>query len=475
MRWEAKAEGSTLAIKQLDPVNHRSEWTFTMKNQRNAELTEQFNKLYPTGHSNFRVPVAATENRVFVERAEGARLWDVDGNEYIDYLGAMGPSILGHRHPEYVEALKSFLDQQSVAVGSGVLFSEEDIEVAEKLVRHVPCAESVKLSVTGTEAVQLAIRLARAYTGRPCFIRFGGHYHGWMDNVLGGTVDPNPPSAPFALDDPNSDPLLDHCYTGGKAPAAVQESFLLPWNNVEALEKALAQYGEQVALIHFEALVCNHFCLMPRPGFLERVRELCDRYGIVMSFDEVITGFRLGLDGAQGYFGITPDIATLGKALGGGLPFSAVVGKAEILDQLREGRVLGPGTFNGYPLGIRAALAALRILERDGGAPYRELETVQGHLMKGLQDLAAKHGLPMLIQGARGVFFTLFGLEPDSVLYTDEDLEGMDFGLYLNFWAGMQQEGIITLAGGRWYPSIAHTMADVEQTLYAADRVMAKL
>jgi glutamate-1-semialdehyde 2,1-aminomutase len=446
-----------------------------MSNRRNVELTEKFNRIYPTGHSNFRVPLEVTQNRVFLERAEGARLWDVDGNEYIDYLGAMGPSILGHRHPEYVESLKSFLDKRSVAVGSGVLFSEEDIEVGEKLIQHVPCAERVKFAVTGTEAVQLAIRLARAYTDRPYFIRFGGHYHGWMDNVLGGLVDPSPSAAPFALHDPNSDPLQDHAYTGGKAPEAAREGFLLPWNNLEVFEKTLAEHGDKVALVHFEALVCNHFCLMPRPGFLERVRELCTEYGVVMSFDEVITGFRLGLGGAQGYFGVKPDLATLGKALAGGLPFAAVVGKAEILEQLREGKVLGPGTFNGWPLGMRAALATLRILERDDGAAYRELEAVQGRLMAGLADLARKHGLPMLIQGARGVFFTLFGLEPDSVLYTDDDLEGLDFGRYLNFWAGMQQEGIITLAGGRWYPSIAHTMADVDQTLDAADRVMAKL
>ena len=446
-----------------------------MKSERSAELTRRFDELYPCGHSNFRVPLQVTENRVFIQRAQGSRLWDVDGNEYIDYLGAMGPSILGHRHPEYVQALKDLMDERSVAIGSGVLFSEDDIQVAEKIVRHVPCAEKVKLCVTGTEAVQLAVRLARAHTGRPYFIRFGGHYHGWMDNVIGGIVDPSPRGKPFALDDPYSDPLQDTCYTGGKSPAAVQESFLLPWNDFSALETTLAKYGQEVAIIHFEALVCNHFCLMPRPGFLERIRELCDEYGIVMSFDEVITGFRLGLDGAQGKFGVTPDLATLGKALAGGLPFSAVVGKAEIFDQLKQGKVLGPGTFNGYPLGMRAALATLTILERDDGAAYRELGIVQDRLMAGLKDLARKHGLPMLVQGARGVFFTMFGLETDSVVYTDEELKALDFGMYLNFWVGMQREGVITLAGGRWYPSIAHTIADVDQTLEAADRVMAKL
>jgi len=443
-----------------------------MKNEKSVLLTQKFNQLYPTGHSNFRIPVAVSQHRVFLERGQGSRLWDVDGNEYIDYLGAMGPSILGHRHPEYIQSLKDFMDEHSISVGSGVFFSGDDIEVAEKLLQHVPCAEKVKFCVTGTEAVQLAIRLARAYTGRPRFIRFGGHYHGWMDNVLGGTVDPKPEGRPFAVDDPDSDPMADTYFTKGKASGAVEESFLLPWNDLEALEETLKKYGEEVAGIHFEALVCNHFCLMPRPGYLERIRELCDQYGIVMSIDEVITGFRMGLDGAQGHFGVTPDISTLGKAVAGGMPFSAVVGKAEILDQLQEGAVLGPGTFNGYPLGMRAALATLRILDRNDGAVYQEMEAVQAELMRGLGDLAKKHGLPMRIQGARGVFFTMFGLDPDTVAYTDEDLEGMDFGLYLKFWAEMQQQGVITLVGGRWYPSIAHTRADVEQTLDAADRVM---
>jgi len=194
-----------------------------------------------------------------------------------------------------------------------------------------------------------------------------------------------------------------------------------------------------------------------------------------MSIDEVITGFRLGLDGAQGHFGVTPDMSTLGKAVAGGMPFSAVVGKAEILNQLEQGKVLGPGTFNGWPLGMRAALATLRILERDGGAAYRQLEAVQARLTQGLQELAAKHSIPMSIQGARGVFFTLFGLEAGSVAYTDEDLEKLDFGLYLRFWAAMQQERIVILVGGRWYPSIVHTQEDVDETLDAADRVMATL
>jgi glutamate-1-semialdehyde 2,1-aminomutase len=446
-----------------------------LKTEKNKVLTEKFNKLYPGGHTNLRVSLEATQHRVFVVRAEGSHLWDVDGNEYIDYQGGLGPNILGHRHPEYVQALKDLLDTSSVCLGSGLFHTPDDIEVAERLVKHVPCAERVKFCLSGSEAVQLAIRLARGYTGRPYFIRFGGHYHGWFDNIIGGLVDPNPKGKPFPFYDPNADPMTDPYFTKGRAPSTDQESFLLPWNDLDILEDTLKKYGDEVAIIHFEALVVNHGALEPRPGFLEKVRELCTKYGIVMSIDEVITGFRMGISGAQGHYGVTPDIATFGKAMAGGLPFSAVVGKAEIMEQLRARTVLGPGTFNGNPLGMRAVLATLKILEKDNGAAYDKMEKLQLRLTDGLSALAKKHGIPLRIQGARGLFYTAFGLDSDKVLYTEEDLAGIDFQKVLQFWAALKQEGISAVIGGRWYMSIAHTEEDVTRTLEAADKVMATL
>jgi len=446
-----------------------------LKMDKNQKLTEKFNQVFPGGHSNFRVPLEAMENRIFVERAEGSHVWDVDGNEYIDFQGAMGPNLLGHRHPEYVKGLKDLLDTSSTCVGSGVLHTPEDVEVAETLIRLIPCAERVKFCLSGSEAVQMAIRLARAYTGRPYFVRFAGHYHGWFDNILGGLLDPNPSAEPFAVYDPNSDPWDDLAFTHGRGPTADKESFLLPWNDLDALEATIEKYGDQIAIIHFEAVVCNHFNLLPHPGYLERIRELCTKHGIVMSIDEVITGFRLGLSGAQGRFGVTPDLATFGKAMAGGLPFSAVVGKAEIMDQLRDRGVLGPGTFNGYPLGMRAALTTLKILEKDDGACYKEMDRVQKMLEDGLQEIAGKHGKTLRIQSERGVFFTAFGIDKDKVLYTEEELMTIDLETTLGFWAAMAQEGILVLAGGRWYMSIAHTDKDVETTLQAADKVMEAL
>jgi glutamate-1-semialdehyde 2,1-aminomutase len=446
-----------------------------LKMEKNKALTKKFDKYFPGSHSNLRIPLEAMENRVFIVRAEGSHLWDLDGNEYIDYQAALGPDILGHRHPEYVQALKELIDTTSVCVGSGLYCSPDDVEVAERLVKHVPCAEQVKFCLSGSDAVQMAIRLARGYTGRTLFIRFGGHYHGWFDNVLGGTVNPNPEGKPFAYYDPEADPWVDMAYTRGRAPATAEESFLLPWNDLEALEATLEKYGEEVALIHFEALVCNHFAMPPHPGYLERIRELCTKFGIVMSVDEVITGFRVGLSGAQGLYGVTPDISTFGKAMAGGLPFSAVVGKAEIMDQLRDKTVLGPGTFNGYALGVRAALATIKILERDNGAVYAEMTRLQKGLEEGLEEIAKKHGVQMRIQGATGVFFTIFGVDPDRVIYSDEDLATIDLETMLKFWSGMNQEGISVITGGRWYMNIAHSDADVDKTLKAADKVMATL
>lgn len=447
-----------------------------MKNETSGQLTEKFNQLFAGGHTNYRVPLQITENRLFINKAQGGRVWDLDGREYVDYIGAMGPNILGHRHPEWVEAIKELLDTYSTSVGSGILQSTDDIELAERLIRHIPCAEKIKTCITGTEAVQMALRLSRAYTGRPYFIRFSGHYHGWMDNVLGGLTDPSPTGKPFAVQDPDSDPIEDYCFTKGKAANANNESFLLPWNDIEVFENTVEKYGDQIAMVHFEAVVCNHFCLMPKPGYLERIRELCTKYGIIMSIDEVITGFRVGLGGAQELLNVTPDIATFGKAIAGGVPFSAVMGKKEIMAQLDDQLVLGPGTFNGYPLGIRAALATVKILEKDNGAVYQHIAEVQNQLETGLKEVAKKNGIPMFTQGIPGVFFTIFGSDAEQVIYTDDQLEEfIDYDVYMQFWSGMQENGILQLAGGRWYPSAAHSTTDIEKTLEAADKVMAAL
>lgn len=436
-----------------------------ISNSASLELQKQANQLMPGGHSNLRIPLIARP--CFISHGKGAHLWDVDGNEYIDFMCAAGAAIFGYSNQEHIQALKDQLDTLPCLI-SGAAQTPMEVELAGKFIQHVPCAEKVRFCLSGSEAVQLAIRLARAYTKRRYFIRFEGHYHGWLDNVLGGVVDDDPPGRPLAVDS-EDDPLL----TEGRDPAAFEQSFKLPWNDIGVLENVLGRYGEEVAMVLMEPILCNGGCCSPRPGYLERVRELCTEYGIVLCFDEIITGFRVGLSCAQGEFGVTPDIATFGKALGGGIPVSAVAGRAEIMDLLLERRVIGAGTFNGYPLGVAACLASLNILEKEDGAYHKKVDKVQGLLMGGLKELSLRYGAPTLIQGPRGVFFFQF-IDKD-VAYSVRDLKDADVERQNRFRTFMADEGVFFMWGGRWYTSGALTETDVEKTLERADRAMSKL
>ena len=432
---------------------------------KSLELQERAVKVTPGPQSNLAGLWKGIESR-FLVKGKGAHLWDVDGNEYIDYINGLGPGILGHGNEEYSQALKEQLD--NLLYGAGWCQSPMEVELAEKFVQHVPCAERVRFLLSGSEAVQLAIRLARAYTKRRYFIRFEGHYNGWLDNVLGGLVDDHPIGKPFALDTAE-DPLK----TDGRDPTAFEQSFKLPWNDIEVLERVLEKYGEEVALIHMEPILINGGCCPPRPGYLERVRELCTKYGIVLSLDEIITGFRVALSGAQGVLGVTPDIATFGKAMAGGAPISAVAGKKEILDLLIQQRVIGAGTFNGYPLGLAAALATIKILEKDDGAFYKKLDRIQNRLTTGLKDIGKRHGVPMLLQGPRGAF--IYEFIDKEVAYSSRDLKEADAAKQRKFRTLMLEDGILFFMRARWYVSGGVTEADVDKTLESADRAMSRL
>jgi glutamate-1-semialdehyde 2,1-aminomutase len=404
---------------------------------------------------------------LFIERGDGARLWDVDGNEYIDYMIAAGPGIFGQSEKEYIQALKDQLDTLYYLI-TGAAHTPMEIELAEKFVQKVPCAEKVRFCLSGTEAVQLAIRLARAYTKRPYFIRFEGHYHGWLDNVIGGMVDDNANEKPYAVES-RDDPL----HTDGRSPWAFKESFKIPWNDIEILESVLEKYGEEVALIHMEPILINSGCCYPRPGYLEKVRELCTKYGIVLSFDEVITGFRVAPNCAQGLLGVTPDLATFGKAMAAGVPMGAVAGKKEILDLLLERKAIGAGTFNGYPLGVAASLATMKILEKDDGVYYKKIDQIQKGLMDGLRQINHKYGIPALMQGPRGVFFYQF--IDKEVAWSVRDLAEADVEKQTKFRTMLADEGILIMWAGRWYMSGALTDEDVNKTLESTDRVMGRL
>jgi len=429
------------------------------------ELSERAIKVTPGPHSNLKIPLSARPT--FMVEGKGAHFWDVDGNEFIDFMLAAGPAILGHGNEEYVQALKHQLDTLYYLI-SGAAQTPMEVELAEKIVQHVPCAEKVRFCLSGTEAVQLAIRLARAYTKRPYFIRFEGHYHGWLDNVLGGVVNENLLGRPFAVES-DKDPMG----TEGKGPGAFEQSFKLPWNDIAVLEKVLEKYGQEVAMVLMEPINCTGGCCPPRPGYLEKVRELCAKYGIVLCFDEVISGFRVALNCAQGQLGVTPDLSTFGKALAGGIPMGAVCGKEDIMDLLLQHKVIGAGTFNGYPLGIAASLTSLKILEKDKGVFYRKVDKVQNRLTKGLKEISRRRGIPTLLQGPRGMF--LFQFIDKEVAYSVRDLREADVEKQNRFRTFLAEEGILMMWGGRWYVSACHTEADVDKALECADRVMGRL
>ncbi len=446
-----------------------------MKDYTNSEeLTKQFNELFPAGHSNLNMSLEATEHRLFIDHVEKAHVFDVDGNEYIEYNGAMGPMFLGHKNEEFMESVKTFLDKHATVYGSSLLYTEEDIKLAQKIVEHVPCAEQVKFCLSGSEAVQMAIRIARAYTGRNRIIRFGMHYHGWLDNVINSVVKEDVATA----ETPTAGEMLktDTHYCEGMSPWQQEESFVLPWNDFEVLESVIEKHHNEIAMMHFEAIICNTLCLSPKPGFLEKIRELCDKYDIVMSMDEVITGWRLGLGGAQGYLGVVPDICTMAKAIAGGYPFSCIAGKKKYMSTLKNKQILTAGTFNGYALGVHASLKNIELLEANAGAVYKQVEAVQNRLMTGYVELAEKYGIDLRITYAPGIFFVLFGAKGGiTPAYTMDNLEGINRPFINQFRKEMQEEGVLTMPNMRTYISGSHTIEDAEFTLKVADKALARM
>lgn len=402
---------------------------------------------------------------LFAERGHGARVTDVDGHTYIDYLLGYGPLILGHAHPELVTAVHEAA-QRGFTYG---LQHHGEIDLAEKLVKILPCADKVAFSGSGTEAVMLALRLARAYTGRKKIVRFHGHYHGWSDTIFTAF-----PSADMQADTDNGagdTQVLPG--TGGQSQISLQEIILLPWNDREALEKTLREQAEEIAAVITEPVMCNNGCIIPQAGYLERMRELTEELGIVLIFDEVITGFRLGLGGAQERFGIQPDIMTMGKAMAGGVALSAVAGSGPLMDLISDGRVSHLGTLNGNGIATSAALATLDILERDGGASFTIMEKAALTLAEGIRERMQRNGFRGVVNQIGPVFHMMF-IDRDEVSSFAEFSE-RDSALYFEFAEKMLEEGILIRPNGLWYVSTAHGEEEIAETLEAADRALQAL
>jgi glutamate-1-semialdehyde 2,1-aminomutase len=385
----------------------------------------------------------------------GARLEDVDGNEYIDYVLAWGPMILGYRHPAIVEAMRRHAD---LPTDYGAQH-ELEFAVSEQIQSMMPCAELVAYTSSGSEACQIAFRLARAFTGRDLILKFEGHYHGWIDGAL---ISYKPSAA-------QTGPVLG---SRGQVPNAVENVAVAPWNDFAALERAVEAHDGRIAAIAMEPVLCNSGCIFPGDRYLQKVRELCDARGILLYFDEVITGFRLALGGAQQFYGVTPDLATFGKAVGGGAPLSGVAGRREILMQMYEGVSFG-GSFNGNPVSLASSHATLTELGRDNGAALVHAHAMGRRLIDGIREIVRRSGLPVLVSGFDNAFAIHFTEKAELRDYRDTLAD--DPELLRRFLYRALEEGLHIVPDGRMYVSAVHTPRDIEETLTRLEAVFATL
>ena len=391
---------------------------------------------------------------VFFTRGKGPYLYDADDNEYIDYVASWGPMLLGHAHQPTVDAVVSQA-QQSLGFGAP---TEGEILLAERIIELIPSMEQVRMVNSGTEATMSAIRLARGFTGRELIVKFAGCYHGHSDSLLVKAG-----SGLLTLGIPNSPGV----------PSAIAASTLtVPFNDLDAVQQVLAQYSEQIACIILEPVAGNMGCIPPLPGFLEGLRTLCTDSGTLLIFDEVMTGFRVSLGGAQAVYDITPDMTTLGKIVGGGLPVGAFGGRRDIMAHIApEGPVYQAGTLSGNPLAVAAGLTMLNHL--DAGL-YQQLTDHTRMLIEGLHERATAAGFQTCYNYVCGMFGLFFGIDKAE---NYEDVAASDVALFNRFFHGMLDEGVY-LAPSAYetgFVSTTHDNSVIAETLSAAERVFTKL
>lgn len=386
---------------------------------------------------------------LFFSHGAGSHLIDVDGNDYVDYVLGWGPVILGHAHPELVRVVGEQLPLGQT-FGSG---HHWEYEVAEQVVDAIPGVERVLWSNTGTEANQVALRLARAFTGRRKFIKFEGHYHGWSDTML-------------LAYRPDAQGSLDGLGSRGQNPQSRDDVVVLPWNDIEAVRAALSDPDNDIAAVFTEPVLCNSGVLPPAEGFLAELRQVTEETGTLLIFDEVITGFRIAYGGGAQRFGVRPDLVVLAKAIAGGFPLAAIGGRADIIEQMTAG-VVHAGTYNGNPVVLAAAAATLSVLR--GPGVYETFEKLSGQLVTGFTDAFARHGVAAEVHHVGPVVQTTPGRREVGAF--GEYLAG-DWAFYDDVTVELLRRGIFTLPGGRWYLSTAHDADDVARTVAAFDEAL---
>ncbi len=403
-----------------------------------------------------------------LERGSGSHVWDVDGNEYVDFMMSFGALIHGHAHPVLTEAVSS-------AMRSGSHFASctpAETEAAERFCRMVPTADAVRFTNSGSEATMLALRLARAYTGRTKFVKFEGHYHGWYDpyllNAHGHPAEAlGPPESPARIPD-----------SAGIPAATWDDVIVVPWNDAAALERVMRSQGRELAAVITEPIMANMGCILPRPGYLEEVQALCREAGALFILDEVVTGFRYAPGGCQQLYDLQPDLSTFGKALGAGFPIGAVAGRREVLDHMvwGKGRVLHYGTFNGHRLIMKVIAASFDLLAAKDNAAYRQLHAVGDAAIAGLREVFARHGRKAIVQGF-GPMFQIYFTDREAICDYRDYCRSVDSDRYSRFVHLLLDRGIyMTPANGlHWIISTAHSQNDVEALLAAADSACREL
>ena len=426
---------------------------------KSAELLERSKKVLAGGvSSEFRK--YNHPHAIFYTHGKGSHLFDVDGNDYLDFTLSQGPLILGHSHPHVLKSVADYSEEGQLFAGQHI----KEIELAETLNRIIPSAELMRFCLDGSEAVQTAFRVARAKTGKQKFLRFEGHYHGWLDNVAWGISTPSV-DALGSKENPNVFP-----WSAGLPEHAKDEFIILPWNDLDLVKKTLADHHHEIAAIITEPIMCNNGCIVPQEGFLQGLRDLCDQYGIALIFDEVITGFRMSIGGSQRYFGITPDMSIFAKAMGSGYPISAIVGKREWMSLIEDAKVIHAGTMNSSNPTIAAALATIEVLEKEN--PYERMFRLGNKLMDGLRKAAANnHNL--LVQGP-GPMFNI-GFTNLKSVNDYRDTLSYDRAKLGKFISAMHDERVRIIGRGLWYISAAHTEADIDHAIEVSARVMGSI
>lgn len=395
---------------------------------------------------------------LYYTHGKGSRIYDVDGNEYLDFTLSQGPLILGHSHPVLLQSIEEYSRKGQLFAGQHI----REIELAEKINNLIPSAELMRFSLSGSEAIQAAFRIARTKTGKNKFLRFEGHYHGWLDNVAWGLSIPENKDL-GSRKSPHVFP-----WSEGLPRKSRDEFEILPWNDLELVKEFLEQKHHEIAAIITEPIMCNKGCILPEKGFLQGLRELCTRYDIALIFDEVITGFRIDLGGAQTYFNVTPDLSIFAKALASGYPLSVVAGKKDWMKVVEDGRALHAGTMNSGNAPVAAALATLSILEQE--KPHARMFALGQKLMEGIRKSARKYDHNLLVTGPGPMFCV--GFTNKKTIRDFRDTLSYDNLKLKRLIVRLHQEGVRVIGRGLWYISTAHTEEDIEHTISVVGSIL---